>query len=123
MKILLDTNILLLPHSQKIDVFSEIERIIPEKHGLYTLSTIVEELESITGACRDAISARVALKLIEEKNVKILDSQGHPDDALLKLAVGEDYLVATNDRGLKKRLKNNGKPMICMRGKNRLEKT
>ena len=121
--VLLDTNALLMPHQHGIDVFSEISRIVSEKYYLATLSTVVDELESISSsrAKDDGVAAEVGLKLLREKGVSIIPSEGPVDDALAEYASRWGALVCTNDRYLKAKLKAKGVRVISMRGKTHLE--
>ena len=48
-KILLDTNFLVLPFELKVDIFSEFERIIDEPFKVYTLSTCLGEVKKVRG--------------------------------------------------------------------------
>ena len=122
MDVLLDTNFLLLPHTHKIDIFSDIKILVPQKHRLFTLSCVVDELEGIgAGAGGDATAAKVAQALIGDRGVEVVEAAGVCDDALVEYATSnEGTIVATNDRELKKRLKDAGVKTICLRGKNRL---
>lgn len=122
MIVLLDTNALLLPHKHKVDIFSEVGRIIPEKIEIVTLSTVVEELKGIAkSASDDGAAAKVGLKLIEDKNVRIIPSSGPVDDAIVVVAKQQEAVVCTNDKDLKRRLKAKGVRIISPRGKTHLE--
>jgi uncharacterized protein len=122
MIVLLDTNSLLLPHQRRIDVFSEIKRLIPEHHELATLSTVLQELEGLakSPATKDGVAAKVGLKLIENKNVTIIPSEGPVDEALVAYAAEYKAIVCTNDQDLKRKLKKKRLTLIVMRGKNHL---
>jgi rRNA-processing protein FCF1 len=121
--VLLDTNILLLPAKHKIDVFAEIERLIIEPHEVLTLSGIVSELEGLVGCGRDGLAAKAGLDIIREKKVRVLESVGVVDDAIVDFAGGNHTIVATNDRELMGRLRGKAAGLLYMRGKNRLELT
>ena len=47
-KIILDTNFLLIPPTLKIDIFSEIEKIMGEPYRLYILDMSIDELNNIS---------------------------------------------------------------------------
>ena len=67
---------LLLPHKQKIDIFSEIERLVPESHETVTFSSVVDELTRISKTRgEDSIAARVGLLLLKEKKSKIIETR------------------------------------------------
>lgn len=121
MIILLDTNFLMLPHEHRIDIFSEIERIVLEAHEIVVPSGVIEELGKIArGSGKDSVSANVAIKLIELNNLRVIKSDGNVDD-FVKRYVDEHkgIIVCTNDKALKRAIKNKT-TVICMRGKDHL---
>lgn len=127
-RIILDTNFLLIPASFRVDIFSEIDKIVNFKYELVILDKSLEELENIVlrpkkgrkGA--DRAAASTALSLIEaqknSKKLNILPSEGHVDGAIIRLAEsGENIIVATQDKELKKRLKEKGARIIVLKQK------
>ncbi|RLI88804.1 MAG: ribonuclease VapC [Candidatus Altiarchaeales archaeon] len=126
-KILLDTNFLMIPYTENIEIFQEIERLIPEKYELFTLTGVVEELKKIEKGKRakgkDKIASRIALQLIEKKNIKVIESQGRVDKFIIDFAQRnkKDVIICTNDKRLREKLKKLNVSTICMRGRNRLE--
>ena len=118
--IVLDTNFLLLPDQYGIDVFSELERLVPEGR-LATLSNVISELEAISRSnSKDGSAAKVALMLLEKKNVEVIPAEGLVDDAIVEYAAKSGAIIATNDKGLKNRLKGRV-GLISMKGKNHLD--
>lgn len=114
MKVLLDTNALMVPEQFGVDIFSEmlrlgyIEYIVPE--------SVQEELRYLTEKAkkgRDKRAARVGLGLAG--NCRIISSDSDADAALEQLAILEDAAVFTNDRELKKRLIRKGITVIYLR--------
>ena len=124
MIVLLDTNALLIPHQHRVDLFSEIERIVTEKHEVATLSTVVDELRGLASSTTkdDGAAARVGLRLLQEKKVSIIPSECPVDDAIVLYASQHKAIVCTNDGELKKRLKAACLETLSMRGKNHLER-
>jgi len=126
-KILLDTNFLMIPYTENIEIFQEIERLVPEKYELFTLTGVVEELKRIErdkgSKGRDKIASRIALQLIEKKNIKVIESHGRVDRFIIDFAQRnkKDVIICTNDKRLRKKLKKLNVSTICMRGRNRLE--
>jgi uncharacterized protein len=133
-KIILDTNFLLIPAAQKVDIFSEIDRIIEEPYNIFVVDRTIDELNSIiesqAGKHKDA--AKLALQLIRQKNISIMETKQKSlymhinskdivvDDILLKIS-DENTIIATQDAGLKKRLADKGIQTIILRGKKHLE--
>ncbi|MBU0979782.1 MAG: hypothetical protein KJ709_03175 [Nanoarchaeota archaeon] len=112
MKILLDTNVLLMPGQLGVDIVSEIGKTAAGK--LYILDRSLEELDKIIieqkGKQRD--SALLAKLILEKGGITALKTEnikkgGEPPqvDALLEDYSKKGYLVATQDRGLQKKLK------------------
>jgi len=121
MRIILDTNFLLIPGQFHVDIFSEIQRIAFFPYTLAVLSPTLEELRKIAsrkGA--DARAAELSLQLLEAKKVEIVDTrQAYADAAILEAATSET-IVATQDKGLISKLGKKGIQIIRMRSKKHL---
>ncbi len=126
-KIILDSNFLMLPYSERIDIFSEIERLVPEKHMLHIIKGTPRELKGIIDKKntkgQDRVAARLALKFIEAKDIKPLGSDGFVDKEIEKEASKDpkSTIVCTNDKELKKKLSESGVMVITMHGRNHLD--
>lgn len=121
-KIILDTNFLTIPYQFNVDIFEEIDRIMEEDYELITLDRVVEELKNmIKSKSKDAVAAKIALELIKKKNVKVISTdEKKVDNAIIKLA-DENTIVATNDRVLRKRIKDKNVKVLYLRSKKHLE--
>ena len=122
-KILLDTNFLLIPYQFRVDIFSEIDKICNFNYEVYVLDKTIGELNGIiknqSGKHEDA--AKFALKSIEVKKIKIVKTEeGRVDDIIVKLAEKEGYIVATQDKDLKRKLVNQGSVLMVLRQKKTL---
>ena len=118
--IILDTNFLMIPFTQNVDIFSEFDRVCDFPFELFIVSKTITELESIIAvqSGKDKHAAKLAKSLIDVKGVKIIDvAQGHTDDLILEVAQQRGYFVATQDKKLKDRLRKNSVPMIFLRQK------
>jgi len=109
--IILDTNFLLIPGTLGVDIFSEIERIVDSNYEIAVLSKTIDELDAIIDSQRLKYkrAAQLAKQLIKAKNLKILHSTSQKlvDDILVDMALSnEDIIIATQDKALKRRLKN-----------------
>ncbi|MDI6847481.1 MAG: DNA-binding protein [Candidatus Bathyarchaeia archaeon] len=125
LKILLDSNALFVPLQFKIDVFEELKMLLNRNFELVLLSPIRRELEKLAekGSPKTRKNASYALKIAEkcrlvEVNEKFVDS---PDDVIVQMAREWNCPVFTNDRQLRKRLRNINVPVIYVRQKSRLE--
>jgi len=119
-RIILDTNFVMMPGELGIDIFSEIDRIVPQKHEICIIDQTLAELENIrktqSGAAKRA--ANLAFSLIKAKGLKILASpQDKNVDQLILDIAGREDLVATNDAALIKKLKDKGVSLIILRQK------
>ncbi|MBI5347579.1 MAG: DNA-binding protein [Candidatus Aenigmarchaeota archaeon] len=114
MKVILDTNILMLPEQRKIDVF---------KYDAIVLEQSVRELKKIAKSrSKHGRAAKVALELIKRPGVKIVDHKKHmTDNAILDYAKLHSCAVATNDKELIKKLKAEKIKIIRMRQMKYLE--
>jgi rRNA-processing protein FCF1 len=120
-RILLDTNFLMLLHKKRLDIFSEIEQLFPEKHELVTLSSVIRELETLSaGVGDDSAAAKTALRLIESKRVGIIESEGPADRSIEDYARRENAVVCTNDRTLKRKLKARKVQTVSLQGEDKL---
>ncbi|MBT4647415.1 hypothetical protein HOC11_04050 [archaeon] len=123
-KIILDTNFLLIPYHFKVDIFSEIDRIIDDKYEILILEGIIDELNNIiekqTG--KHVLAAKMAMTLIKQKHLKTINISGteYIDDSIVNIS-DEMTVVATQDKELKKRLKSKNIKIIVLRNKKYLE--
>lgn len=115
--IIIDTNFFLIPGIFGLDIFEEIARVYGFAHSIATLDKCVRELEKIAaGRGKDASAARLGLKLLQHKKVKILRSgKGKVDDLILAIAKKRKAIVATQDAVLRRRLKKAGIRRIVLR--------
>lgn len=130
-KVILDTNMLLVPGQHKVDIFTELDRILEESYEVLLLETSIDELKGLaSGTGADAQAAKLGLMLIEHqrkrdfaaatgsmcKALKTISSSNkeHVDDAIVRIAEDGTF-VATNDSGLKRRLLEKGVRVIYLR--------
>ncbi|RLG83348.1 MAG: 30S processome protein Utp24 [Thermoprotei archaeon] len=112
MGVLLDTNILMLI-GRGIDIFTQIEELLDTKPEYYVIEPVVKELEKIIahGGVKERKAAKLALELVKKK-CRIIEISLSPDksvdDLLLEIALREGFIVATNDRELRRRLREAG---------------
>jgi rRNA-processing protein FCF1 len=117
MKFLLDANFLMIPGKFKVDIFTELERF--GKPELYTLDSVVKELEKLTSSKgKDARYAKLALTLIKEKKIKILPTKNQDTDREIERVASEQGLaVCTQDIKLKNSLLEKKATVITLRQK------
>ncbi|MFH0869654.1 MAG: nucleotide-binding protein [archaeon] len=118
-KLILDTNFLLIPGQFMVDIFTELEKVMQEPYELCMVEKSLDELKklTLTGKEKDRFAAKLAVVLIGQKDLKRLPcSKGDNsvDDIIVSYA-GKDTFVATEDRILRRRLKEKGSGVIGLR--------
>jgi len=120
----LDSNALLVPLELKIDIFQELKTLLNRNYELVLLKPIQQELDRLAreGPPQTRKKASCALKLAENcRIVSVNEDAASPDDIILETAGKWKCLVFTNDRELRKKLRNINVPVIYVRQKSRLE--
>ena len=123
-KVIIDTNILLVPALFKIDIFSEIKRVVNFGYELCIFDRTIDELKNIIekqkGKHKEA--AKLALQLInkkiQEKTINIINTHEKTtvDKLVIDLSKQEEIVVVTQDRALIKEIKPKAK-IIMLRQK------
>ena len=121
LRILLDTNFLLDMIRYKVD-FSSFDNL-EEKVDLFISSETLREIKSVANRkTKKGRLALMALKLIESQKIKVVQSlKKVVDEDLLALAKKEGFIVATNDKDLKEKLKKENVRIAYLRNKKKIE--
>jgi rRNA-processing protein FCF1 len=125
LKIILDSNALFTPLELKIDIFEELQRLLNRNVLCIVISPVKVELELL--ANKESVKLRrqanFALRLVEKcKMVPVkVPNRATTDDVIVKVAKEWNSPVFTNDRQLRKRLRDISLPVIYVRQKSRLE--
>jgi uncharacterized protein len=128
-KIILDTNFLLIPAYFNVDIISEIERICLFDYNLAIIDQTIDEINKIIAIKekKAKTGALIAQQIIENNNFEIISTKEEKyqdydvDSVILMVAKDNDYIVATHDMELKKRLKKEGIKVIILRQKKYLQ--
>lgn len=123
-KVILDANFLFIPFQFRVDIFEELEDLVAEFEPV-VLSATLEELESLAKK-RSAKTRRQALAALElVERCKVIKVERKPDenndDIILRTAIEWKCPVATNDKTLRKRLREERLTTVFLRQKTRLE--
>lgn len=125
LKVILDSNALFIPLKSKLDVFVEVERLLNRNVDFVLLSPVKRELELLAtkNSPKTRREAVYALKLAEKcRYVAVDEDEKLPiDDVIVKVAKAWNSPVFTNDRQLRRRLRDISVPVIYVRQKSRLE--
>ena len=113
--VLLDANALMMPFQFTLDLEDELVRLLGDYRAAVP-SSVVHELE---GLASSNPAAKAALQLASR--FPVMKVAGRGDDAVLDLARSEGAAVVTNDRNLRRRLREVNLPVIYLRERSRLE--
>lgn len=124
-KIILDTNFLLIPAQFGVDIFSEISKLMGCNYKLCIIDATLDELENIIEKQRgkDKAAAKMALQLLKTQNIDVLKTEKNlnADELIVNLVKERKFTVATQDQGLKRKLKQYNVPLIVLRQKKYLK--
>ncbi|MCK5283022.1 MAG: hypothetical protein KAK00_06440 [Nanoarchaeota archaeon] len=127
-KIILDTNFLMIPFTLKVDIFLEIDRVIIDEYRLYIIDKTIDELDNIiekqSGKQKQA--AKFALELIRKKKISKIKTETNNNDVdheIISLLEKQDYIIATQDKLLKAKIRELNKKIIVLRQKRYLAVT
>lgn len=120
-KVLFDSNALMIPSQFRVDVFAELGNII----GAYEPLILTEALRELAGLSRghgsEGSAARFALTLAGRcHEVPSGYASGSVDEKILRYAREHGCMVVTNDRGLRDLLLSAGVPVITLMHKKKL---
>ena len=123
-KVILDSNFLMIPFQFNIDIFQEIEYLLQKRVDFVVPSAVKSELTGISSRGGEgAPEASLALQLASRCRVVevSLESGESVDDAIVKASQKLGAVVATTDIALKKRLRDINVPVVYLRKKSKLE--
>ena len=117
--VILDTSAILMLFEFPIDLDDELIRLLGRFHILIP-TPIIEELRLLSkqGNGIKRQNAKAALELINR--YEVVAGKGSGDDSVLFIAKKLNGIVLTNDRNLRKRVKDASLQTIFLRGKHRL---
>jgi rRNA-processing protein FCF1 len=125
LKIILDSNALFVPLRFKIDIFEELKTLLKRNFELILLLPVRGEVEKIAekGSPKIRKEAFYALQIADKCKLVELNEKftGSPDDVIVQVAREWKCPVFTNDKVLRKRLRDINVPVIYVRQKSHLE--
>jgi rRNA-processing protein FCF1 len=117
----LDTNALMMPVELDVRLFEELDRLLGEGHDLLVPEAVLAELSKLaSGRGDEAVAASVGVDLATRAS-PVDHEADYADDAVLEVARRTGAAAVTNDGPLKRRLLDADVPVICIRGRNKLE--
>ena len=119
--ILADTNFLIDCAKNKIDMHTELTRILHTSFDIAVLDRTLEELDTVASrGGKEGAAAKLARTIIMTKKVNILATSGGHVDKLLLDRADENHIVATNDAELKRKLKKKKCDVVIVRAQKKL---
>jgi rRNA-processing protein FCF1 len=124
-RVLLDTNFLMIPPRFGVDIRRELERVLEVAFSLATTPAVLGELNRLKANVKTREIRNIEFALASAEGMEKLDDtlrEGEDvDDQLVRLSEGDDVIVATTDAEVRKRIKRLGHPIVFMRKKRYLE--
>lgn len=122
--LLLDSNFLLIPSEEGVDIFEELERLLGFPRCLVP-TPVLEELERLREGATPSEERKIELALRLVERCELLEAKLEKgekvDDLLLRLAKELGCPVATKDKELRRRLRRDGIPVVYLRQRAYLE--
>ncbi len=122
--VLLDTNFLMASAKFGIDILREAESLLGRRTKFLVLEDVKRELESIRkGHGKDSAEAGFALDIVSmcDQTPTVKGLRHSVDGKLITLAKRLGAIVATNDKLLRRRLRDINVPTLYVRDKSKLE--
>jgi len=124
-RVILDSNFLFVPFQFGVDIFEELLNVLNRRYVPVILSPTYHELLTLArkGGPKLSRQAQLAIQLAEKCQILEVERRPGetPDDVIVRVAGERRWPVATNDRALRRRLRELGVPVIFLRQGRRLE--
>jgi rRNA-processing protein FCF1 len=124
-KLIFDTNFLFLPGRFHIDILAECAALLGQRVDPLLISQVRLELDKMASGRSAKRSREASLALEYAKRLRFVAVESGlkegTDDVISRLAAEWECFVATNDRELRKRLRDISVPVIYLRERSRLE--
>jgi uncharacterized protein len=124
-RVIVDSNALFVPLNFGIDIFEELRRLLNAKFELVLISPVKRELEILAKKPSPKTQHEAAFALSLTKKlcyIKIIQKPNEQtDDTILRAAKQWNAAVFTNDKVLKRKLRDISLPVIYVRAKSHLE--
>src|SRR6056297_1128972 len=120
-QVALDTSALMMPVELDVRLFDELERLL-DAYEPTIPQAVLEELRRLSEkGGQEGTAANVGHDLATERCLAVDTEASYADDALVELArEGVVDYVVTNDRPLRDRVLEASRPVIALRGRNKL---
>ena len=123
--VIFDTNFLLAPHRFHVDIFSETEIALNEKVEFAVTTAVIDEIDKLIQESNPKFKRELLLAKTLARQCKIIDVELEPgetvDDSLVRVAKEKDFIVATSDTWLRKKLRAEGVRTLALRQRRYIE--
>lgn len=123
-KVILDSNAFFVPLEFKMDIYEELRRLLNRNVEYVLLSPVKHELEVLASREEPKIRRQADFALRLAQKCKLIAVEGKDlktDDVIVRTAKNWNTPVFTNDRELRRRLRDISVPVIYLRQKSRLD--
>ncbi len=119
LKVVLDTNMLMLPIQLNINITAELDKLLELKYEIVVPEGVIDELKKLLNISNPKTRriAKFALELAKKfKIIPLRPKVGESTDQLLvQLAKKKDYIICTCDNKLRRKIREVGAPVIFLR--------
>jgi len=113
-RVAIDTNMLLSIGELGVDVFLQLEKMLGKSAEIAMPEQVVEELKKLE--CEKVQKENViAMEETKRHKVKVVQMEARNADTALEKMAKQGYMIATNDKALRKRIKGFGGTVIYLR--------
>jgi rRNA-processing protein FCF1 len=124
-KVLFDTNFLMAVFEKPVNVIERVEELLETKVRPVILRSQLRELERIASSNRRQKAARIAravLEYVKRRGFEVLENcEEVVDDAIVEASKRGNYVVATNDQELRRKLREGGIGVVYMKSNGKFE--
>ncbi|MBN2335433.1 DNA-binding protein [Candidatus Bathyarchaeota archaeon] len=125
LRVLFDTNFLLIPIRFGVDVFDEAKRVLNGLPEFTVTPGVLEEIEHLKRGAKLSFQRELEFAARVAERCVVLDADKRDDesvdDSILRVAVEKGFIVGTTDAELRKRLRAAGVKVLVLRQKRYLE--
>jgi len=123
--VILDSNFLFIPLRFGVDIFAELQRLLGGSVRPVVPSPVLDELRLLRDGASPSLRREIDFALALVGRCDVVEARIDPgetvDDALVRIATRCRCPVATNDADLRRRLREEGVPVVYLRQRSRLE--
>jgi len=120
-RVILDTNMFLLPGQSGIDIFTQIDKAMSDSYEFCIIEDSFNELKKIIEGKpkkkKDKFNAKLGLIMAKQKDLKVLSNlskEASVDDSIIHYS-NKDTFIASLDKELQKKVTEKGAKLLLLR--------